>query len=55
MKTVANYNYDYEAELAKGFLEVEGINVIKKGDSNDLLYYRLGIEKISLFVQDEDY
>ena len=55
LKTVANYNYDYEAELAKGYLEAEGINVVKKGDSKDYFHFKLGLENISLFVPDEDY
>lgn len=56
MKTVGNFTHTFEAELAKGYLETQGITAYVKDEfMGQYLIYNNAIGGVRLQVMEEDY
>ena len=54
LKIVAEYNYEYEAEIAKGLLESEGIEAMISNVNSPYPGVLLGKHGVQLLVNDYD-
>ena len=54
MKTVAEFNFEYEAEIAKGRLESEGIEAMISNVNTPYPGVRFGWHGVQLMVNDYD-
>ncbi len=56
MKTIGNFTHTFEAELAKGYLETQGITAYVKDEfMGQFLIYNNAIGGVCLQVMEEDY
>lgn len=55
MKVVAEFNLEYEAEIAKGLLESEGIRAVIMNANSPYPGITMGRHGVQLMVNDEDF
>lgn len=55
MRVVAEFNLEYEAEIAKGLLESEGIHAVIMNANSPYPGITMGRHGVQLMVNDEDF
>lgn len=55
MRVVAEFNLEYEAEIAKGLLESEGIRAVIMNANSPYPGITMGRHGVQLMVNDEDF